>query len=30
MNLKEIGLEDIGWIQLGHDWFQWQAVVNAV
>jgi hypothetical protein len=30
MNLKEIGYEDVDWIQLAQDRVQWQNVVNTV
>jgi hypothetical protein len=30
MDLREIGWEDVEWVQLAEDRGQWQAVVNAV
>jgi hypothetical protein len=30
MNLKEIGLEVVNWIDLAEDRYRWRAVVNAV
>jgi hypothetical protein len=30
MKTKEIGCEDVGWIHLAQDIFQWRAVVNPV
>jgi hypothetical protein len=30
MDLREIGWEDVEWIQLAQDRGQWRAVVNAV
>jgi hypothetical protein len=30
MNTTEIGFEDVGWIRLAQDIFQWRAVLNPV
>jgi hypothetical protein len=30
MDLREIGWDDVEWVQLAHDRGQWRAVVNAV
>jgi hypothetical protein len=30
VELKEIGLEDVNWIQLTSSWFQWWAAANMV
>jgi hypothetical protein len=30
MDLIEIGWEDVDWIHLARDWYQWRAVVNTV
>jgi hypothetical protein len=30
MDLREIGWEDVGWVQLTEDRGQWRAVVNTV
>jgi hypothetical protein len=30
MDLREIGWEDVGWVQLTQDRGQWRAVVNTV
>jgi hypothetical protein len=30
MDLREIGLDGMGWIELAHDRDQWRALVNTV
>jgi hypothetical protein len=30
MDLREIGWDDVDWIDLAQDWDQWRAVLNAV
>jgi hypothetical protein len=30
MDLREIGWEDVNWIRLAQDMYQWRALVNSV